>query len=200
MTPIYVRIVSTETTPITVAMFTFGSPIHLISEFDQLPKSGPAVLYIAAHAVPNALRRKDGGLLSEEDLFKELEGRAGLPTLVVFDLCFAKSFSKIPSFPWPANFGLIFSCLEHERTWSRDLDAKSRQSLFSEAFNTEVNLCIAKRDFSDLQSNLVARFDGIQTPFVEASQALLREVFFGAAASSGTTSASSKSAPPKAAE
>jgi hypothetical protein len=192
MPPIYVRIVSTEAKPISITMLTFGNPVTLISGFDQLPRSGPAILYIVAHAVPNALRLENGQLFDEKALAEALQYRAGLPTIVVFDACFAKSFSQIPEFSWPAKFGLIFSCMEHERTWGRDLDTKSRQSLFSEAFNTEVNLCRAKRDFSDLQSNLVTHFDGIQTPFVQASEALLQEVFFDTAAS--------KSAPPKAAE
>jgi len=177
MPTIYVRNVSTPDKPITIAPLSFGSPVVPIAGFDELPRTGPAILYIVAHAVPDGLRFGKT-LIREEELAKALEYRKGQPTLIIFDACFAKSFSKIPDFQWPAKFGLIFSCLEHERTWGSGGESGAPlQSLFSSALDKAINDCLLRGSFAGLQAALVAAFGGIQNPFVEASDDLLREVF-----------------------
>jgi len=176
MAPIYVRNVTTSNKHIEIAALDFGCSVTTINEFDELPLKGPAILYIVAHAVPDGLRIGTSGIMTEAALAKALEYRKDQPTLVIFDACFAKSFSDIPNSPWPSTFGLIFSCLEYERTWSSGGENAPRVSLFSEVLNKAMKDCIGCGSFEGLQAALVLALGGIQNPFVQASDELLREI------------------------
>lgn len=176
MPPIHVLNTSAGDTAISLVPLTFGSPIVVETGFDRLPRSGPAILYIVAHAVPNGLLTADGQIMTEQKLLEKLQYRKGLPTLLIFDACFAKSFSKIPDLTWPSSFGLIFSCLEYESTWNEAVPGSPRQSLFSRAIDSALNAYRANRDLPGLKDALIKTFDGLQNPYVQASDALLQDV------------------------
>jgi Caspase domain len=194
MPTIYVRNVTSNPKRIRDPQFTFGTSVE-IKAFDELPQNGPAILYILAHAVPNGLRVENSKILKELTLAKELlAARKSQPTLVIFDACFADSFDDIPDFTWPEEFGLIFSCLAHERSWNDEVDESTSESVFPQALDAAISVCRRAGSFEGLKDALLSSLTAPQTPVVRASDALLLQLL------SAPPGPASKSAPPKAAE
>ena len=113
-TPLYVLDLNNPNTPAErlrlADRFFFGTnpdPDKIITDPRQIPTTGTLILYILGHAIPDALvvpaltqyivsRQADpgGNSLLPEEAFAEflIEQRGDNKTLLIWDLCFAKSF------------------------------------------------------------------------------------------------------------
>jgi hypothetical protein len=175
MVPISIYNTSSEADPIHLAPFVFGAVT------DQFPATGPAVIYIVGHGVPNGLATSDGFVIPEANvasgLINSRSSQDKPDTLVIFDTCFSESFRLIDRKAWPENFGLIFSCREYERSWHTGGEGPARVSLFSIALAKALKACVDNGSFAGLQQSLRDDLNPIQTPVVDASDALLRRVF-----------------------
>jgi len=174
MPPVYTLNLSSPTFGIiSLEPFSFGSPVPIVY-LDQLGEvSGPAIVYIVGHAVPNGLRDKDDGIINEAVIARKLNARKA-PTLVVFDVCFAGTLEQIPGVEWSRDIVRIYSCKPYERTWN---DGPTRQSLFSVELNRALPNCIRENSFNDLASILTTALGGLQTPEVYAGPDLRPRTF-----------------------
>jgi hypothetical protein len=135
---------------------------------DKIPKSPePLVLYIVGHAVPDTLLVPDGRPLREDVLVGKIKKRRGNnPTLIVWDLCFARSFEKIKEPGWAGKpYVHIFSCKEYEQSWhTGPTGDPQRQTLFSLAFQEAINEGFASWD--DLDKKLTRKLGRLQRPSI----------------------------------
>src|SRR5207244_1924485 len=139
----------------------------------------PLVLHIVGHAVPNGLTPTlNGKRLDETTLAAAItERRGNEPTLIVWDVCFAKSFLHVPRVRWGRNYVHIFSCQAHERTWHNGTN-KRRRTLFSEVLKGAIRR--PKDDpltWRSLQQGLREELDAIQTPEVHPMGNLTPQAF-----------------------
>jgi hypothetical protein len=178
---------------IQLAPLDFADAPIPIRDFAELPRTGALILYIVAHAVPNALKLSPPNLrLLEASLVEQLakvrggdpakirvqdpaevrledpaQSRKAPPTLVILDACFAQTFQEIAGGAWPKEFGLIFSCRAFERAWHSG--APLRQSLFSDALNRAMAVCLNKGSTATLEIELKATLGELQVPVVTDS-------------------------------
>jgi hypothetical protein len=168
--PVYTINLSQEgVAEIQLAPLDFADAPIPIRDFAELPRTSALILYIVAHAVPNALKIGPPNLtLLEATVVKQLaEVRGRVPTLVILDACFAQTFQEIAGGAWPAEFGLIFSCRAFERAWHGG--APLRQSLFSDALNRAIAVCRSRGSTAALESELKATLGELQVPVVADS-------------------------------
>jgi hypothetical protein len=155
------------------APFEFGDGTDEITSL-RLPEHDPIIVYILAHAVPNALRAgQNDRILPEAKLVTQLKLlRPKAPTLLIFDACFSASFLEIAGIEWPSNFGLIFSCSAWERTWHTATAAPANVSQFSVALNAAIPAACAGNEpfWTALQRHLVDGYGGLQHPLVKAER------------------------------
>jgi hypothetical protein len=154
-----------------------GSP-STIAAVGDVPDKDALILYIVDHAVPNGLAVGGGGILPEAVLAKAIrDQRKALPTLLIWDICFAKSFLVIPSIePWGDNFVHVFSCAAHERTWhTGKAAAPPMQTLFStelrKAMET-LRLRGGSFEWAAVENELQSQLRPIQTPTVTPQTSL----------------------------
>jgi hypothetical protein len=171
MTPIFtLNLTSQKLGRISVEPFTFGQsvPIRDLKQLEEV--TGPAVVYIVGHAIPNGLRDANDNIISEEQIARQLDAREG-ETLIIFDVCFAGALEEISGFRWPDDrIGRIYSCENYERTWNGD---PNHQSLFSVELNRALPAYIKRDCFTGLDKTLQAAFGGLQTPVVRVDDSLL---------------------------
>jgi hypothetical protein len=93
--------------------------IRKLSDIPDAATSRQMVLYVIGHAIPNGLIGPDNAILPEAEIATAIQRRRGYaPTLIVWDVCFAKSLLDISGAPaWTSNFVHVFSCQPYERTW-----------------------------------------------------------------------------------
>ncbi|HMI86332.1 MAG TPA: hypothetical protein VK550_19695 [Polyangiaceae bacterium] len=134
------------------------------------PDTDPLILYIVAHGIPNGVIR-EGIKVSDVSLAKTIRHhRRGAATLIVWDVCFAKSFLKVAHLgKWPSNYVHIFSCQAHERTWQVSGKGSQKQTLFS----TELRAALGRlktsgkaKTWGKLEEQLQTQLYPIQTPSI----------------------------------
>jgi hypothetical protein len=111
--------------------FFFNEVPQVSTDTTKIPTSAePLILYILGHAFPDALEaanfapfvqgaQTDSGLISDEDFAKFVKSKRGdSPTLIIWDICFANSFERMPGAGWEDKpYVHVFSCAKHEQTW-----------------------------------------------------------------------------------
>jgi hypothetical protein len=109
---------------LTIAKLSFGGTTVRIEHPRDIPvDDGPLVLYIVGHARPDVLLvpRGDGatGILTEKELVETvLKRRRNNPTLIIWDLCYARSFETQRRASWAGKpYVHIFSCESFEESW-----------------------------------------------------------------------------------
>src|SRR5688500_8327970 len=82
--------------------FSFADSVMKTSDPREIPAAGPLVLYVVAHGVPDGLLVGTPPVrISESELVAAIKQRRGeMPTLIVWDLCFAKSFLSLDGVSW----------------------------------------------------------------------------------------------------
>jgi hypothetical protein len=141
----------------------------------RIPKDGVLTLYILGHAVPNQLLDRQGNILPEKDLAADIRKyRGSSPTLIVWDVCYARSFELIAQAPiesWGDNFVHIFSSQAYERTWRLPPDDKGKGISF---FSTQLRRAIAAAAKADswaaLQKQLREQYGDLQSPEIVANE------------------------------
>jgi len=125
----------------------------------------PLVLYIVAHAVPNGLIDANGETIQEIEVAKLIQQKRGdLPTVIVWDVCFAGSFLDIPGCAdWSSNYVHIFACQDFERTWQ-----KKGVTQFSEALKAALDALPSEKDWERLDAELQKQLGTLQTPDIIA--------------------------------
>ena len=134
--------------------------------FRRIPSRGVLTLYVLGHAAPNEL--KDGNRLVSEQTLADaiMRRRRTPPTLIVWDVCYSKSFRTIGDRPfqhWGKNFVHIFSSQAYERTWLGTGTGKP-VSFFSTQLVDALKAGQRPSTWSDLEKRLRARFGNLQTP------------------------------------
>ena len=147
------------------------------------------ILYVVGHGVQHGLIDSQERILDEVDVAREIQTlRKGRPTLVIWDVCFAKSMLQVgkPSkggppggmhleapLPkdansWPKNFIHIFSCRAFERTWHNGRETSPARTVFSTVL-CEVVAELERRDrnftWEQLEKKLRAQFR-VQQPSI----------------------------------
>ena len=162
-------------------VFFDASPQPLASKAD-LQTTDPLILYIVGHAFPDALvapalqsLMQDGqttgngkGIVRESSFasfLKEQRGRN--PTLIIWDICFAKSFAQINGNEWgDFPYVHIFACEKYEQTWhSGDTSDPPRQTLLSMALQGATARG-AFENWAELQQRLEDRLP-LQRPSID---------------------------------
>jgi hypothetical protein len=132
--------------------FFFNEKPKVSADLTEIPGDAePLILYILGHAFPDALvtptltpfvqskRTISGsnGFVSEEDFAAFLKKvRGNHPTLIIWDVCFAKSFARMTGAGWADKpYVHVFSCESYEQTWHtgypKDASGSAPQTLFS---------------------------------------------------------------------
>jgi len=155
-----------------------SAPNRIGTPGDIPVSDAPLVLYIVGHAVPNGLIDTNGDVLDEVELAKIIrEKRDDKPTLIVWDVCFAKTFLQLAdSGRWPDNYVHVFSCQEYERTWHAG-KKDGRKSFFSTAFRQACQEKTGKPTWDGIQERLREAFGSIQTPEVSYPRAYEPDLF-----------------------
>ena len=133
------------------------------------------ILYVVGHGVQHGLIDSQERILDEEDVARQIQTlRHGRPTLVIWDVCFAKSMlhvgkpSKGDANSWPKNFIHIFSCRAFERTWHNGRGTSPARTVFSTVL-CEVVAELERKDrnftWEQLEEKLRAKFR-IQQPSI----------------------------------
>jgi hypothetical protein len=149
-----------------------------ISSLSDIPDvattPGALVLYVIGHAVPNGLIGPNNAILPEADVAKTIQKRRQYsPTLIVWDVCFAKSLLEITgAAPWTDNFVHIFSCQSYERTWhlgppSSLESSKDRPTLFSIELSAAVEALPVNASWEMLEAALQERLSPAQRPEIK---------------------------------
>jgi hypothetical protein len=101
---------------------------------DAIPGSevDPVILYILGHAAPDLLQ-VGSGLISDQEIARKIrESRGGAATLLIWDVCFAKTFlDTSPPGYLPPRCVHLFACQSYERTWKKNRN--TNVSNFSDA-------------------------------------------------------------------
>ena len=135
----------------------------------------PLILYVVGHAVPDALlllsRRGVYGSSNNilpERAFAEVvkKNRAGKKTLVILDLCYAKSFADMSGGGWAGlPFALIFGCELYEQAWNTGPSASpARQTLLSIALDAAIRRGVP--DWEALEKVLQESLGNVQHPSI----------------------------------
>lgn len=165
--------------------FSFADSVMKTSVPAEIPAGEPLVLYVVAHGIPDGLLVGTPPVqLSEAELVGAIKHRRGeVPTLIVWDLCFAKTFLNLDGVSWPQNYAHLFSCEAHERTWHEGERAggQAPQSLFSKHFEQAIQTCKQARTLSwpSLEEELQRLFGRIQHPTVSVPARYDPELFIG---------------------
>jgi hypothetical protein len=142
----------------------------------------PIILYIVAHGVPNGIMNRRR-LVDEKALAKKIiRQRKEAPTLIVWDVCFAKSFLQIEGLrdSWTPNYVHIFCCEEYERTWQTGNATKPpRQTLFSKELREALGALNGQRlqSWTTLEEKLQDQFGLLQTPSIHPKDGLQPDRF-----------------------
>jgi hypothetical protein len=166
------------------APLSFGAPQTTIRDPGAIPNDGPLILYIVGHAVPNGLLGDPNNrVLKEEDLATDIQRKRGsYPTLIIWDVCFAKSFLAIPRVDWSNNYVHIFSSQSYERSWHTGQTAGKppRQSIFSTELEGAIITC--KREgtltWRALEGQLRAQLGQLQKPAISPQEGPPPQLFF----------------------
>jgi hypothetical protein len=163
---------------------------------------GRVVLYVVGHAVPNGLIGASGAVLPEADVATAIQKRRGYaPTLIVWDVCFAKTLLEITgAAPWTDNFVHVFSCQSYERTWhlgpaSRLDSSEERPTMFSMQLTDAVRALGSGASWEMLESELRKRLSPIQRPEITPKPSFLQPADFELERLVGAGSTSSAQAP-----
>ena len=166
--------------------FSFAGDVLKIEDPQLIPDQGALILYVVAHGVPDGFLTGDAQppLIGERELFAAIRARRDekSDTLIVWDLCFAKSFFSIPGLAWPKNYAHLFACEAHERTWHTGprTGGLAPQSVFSAQLERAILTC--KQDhrlsWAGIDQTLKALLGPAQTPSVVPSGVPV--LFFGA--------------------
>jgi hypothetical protein len=173
-------------------------------------KQESLVLYVVGHGVQHGLVDSGGEILDEGLVAAKIkERRKGLPTLIVWDVCFAESMLKIGSGAaprgvssgdensWPSNFIHIFSCRSFERTWHAGRPSTKPPTAALTVFSQELGKAVAAlpagATFKQLETSLQSQLDGIQKPRIvplephRPDDFQLRKLLGGSPDSTGST-------------
>lgn len=179
---LYVLNLSDSKKPLhTVPDLTFGGETKEITDPNQIPDDKePLILYILAHAVPDALvspalqqfltrMRKFTGSseLIPEDVFAAFvkQRRGTNKTVIIWDLCFARSFEEIRAGWVGMPYVHIFSCAAYEQGWHTGAaTTPPRQTLFSMALKKAIELGF--KTWRDLESQLTEHLADVQQPSI----------------------------------
>jgi hypothetical protein len=152
-----------------------------------VPGDEKLVLYIVGHGVQHGMvEERSGKIWDESELLAAIQAcRKDLPTVIVWDTCFAESVLHISSrtvmapaaiLPahansWPPNFLHVFSCLAFERTWHAGAEAPepsvtSFSCEFARAVRNLQKETNGTFDWGTLQTRLREQYESIQRPRV----------------------------------
>jgi hypothetical protein len=160
-----------SSTSLSVGPLSFGvKRFPDIFDFKKIPAhQGPLILYIVDHAVPDALlvRRATG---SPNDVIPEptvadavIRRRRENPTLIIWDLCYARSFERIKGYKWSDKpYVHIFGCEAHEQSWHTG--GGVRQTLLSMALQASLNSGV--RSWDTLENKLNDLLAPVQRPSI----------------------------------
>jgi hypothetical protein len=174
------------------------------------PQQESLVLYVVGHGVQHGLVDSGGKILDEGLVAAKIrERRKGLPTLIVWDVCFAESMLKIgqgaaplgvlpaDESSWPSNFVHIFSCRSFERTWHAGRPSTKPPTAAITVFSQELGKAAAElpkgATFEQLETSLQSQLDGIQKPRIvpleprKPDDFELRRLLGGSLGSTGST-------------
>jgi hypothetical protein len=167
-----------EVDPQVLTRLSRAEPRHIQNVDDiplgEKPDDEALILYIVAHGVPNGVM-SGTRTIREAQLARQIRAQRGeAPTLIIWDVCFAKSFLDIPGLPaWPASYVHIFSCEAHERTWQKSNGTQPRARTL---FSTELSATIAPgaqlQDWARLEQQLQRQLDPIQKPSIHPKNRL----------------------------
>jgi len=189
-TPLYVLNLNNPKTPTEHLRladgFFFGTnpdPDKIITDPRQIPRTGTLILYILGHAIPDALvvpaldqfvqsrRAAPGGnSLLPEQTFADflIEQRGDNKTLLIWDLCFARSFEVNAGPGWTGKpYVHIFGSAAYEQAWHTGSTDKAtdppRQTLFSRAFK-EATMQGGFERWEELEVRLKELLEPVQHP------------------------------------
>jgi hypothetical protein len=160
----------------------FLSHAKHIERADEIPvgrvtADDPIILYIVAHGVPNGVMNRRR-LVDEKALAKKIiQRRKEAPTLIVWDVCFAKSFLQIEGLGdlWTRNYVHIFCCEEYERTWQMGKATNPPgQTLFSKELREALGALRGQRlrSWTTLERQLQEQLGSLQTPSIHPKNGL----------------------------
>ena len=160
----------------------FLSDAKHIERADEIPAGrviadDPIILYIVAHGVPNGVMNRRR-LVDEKALAKKIiQRRRDAPTLIVWDVCFAKSFLQIKGLGdrWTHNYVHLFCCEEYERTWQMgNATRPPGQTLFSKELREALGALGGQRlrSWTTLERQLQAQLWPLQTPSIHPKNGL----------------------------
>ncbi|HMJ57208.1 MAG TPA: hypothetical protein VK540_34300 [Polyangiaceae bacterium] len=143
-------------------------PVAAIDDFPE-PSAEPLILYILGHAAPDELLEGDVAR-PDHSIATAIESwRGNASTLLIWDVCFAKSFLNIErDEPWNTNYVHVFACQRYERAWHHG--GQQNHTIFStalhnalEQFRNEPN----HLSWDGLTLLLNANLGGLQTAEIE---------------------------------
>ena len=160
----------------------FLSDAKHIEQTDEIPvgrvtTDDPIILYIVAHGVPNGVMNRRR-LVGETILAQKIiQRRKEAPTLIVWDVCFAKSFLQIKGLGdlWTQNYVHIFCCEEYERTWQMGKATNPPgQTLFSKELREALGALSGQRlrSWTPLERRLQEQLAPLQTPSIHPKNGL----------------------------
>jgi hypothetical protein len=138
----------------------------------------PTIVYVVGHAILDGIRMTQGKkpgedvTLSEEAFAATVQARRqDNKTLMIWDICHAKSFLKIANRHWPDNYGHIFACQAHERTWhTGPSTTPPRQTHFSMELRDALKALQGKVAWPALEDRLQKQLGRLQTPEIVARE------------------------------
>jgi hypothetical protein len=152
-------------------------------DLSQLPEDKePIVLYIVGHALPDEIF-VNGVRVSEVELVKRItDARKNNSTLIIWDLCHARSFERNSSRGWGgSSHVLIFACQSYEEAWhSGPSTPLPRQTLFSIALKEAKNGASNDggfRHWSALEEQLRGLLEPLQRPSIRFRKGSAPNVF-----------------------
>jgi hypothetical protein len=187
-TPLYVLNLNNPNTPPDKHLrladrFFFGTNPDLdkiITDPRQIPKTGTLILYILGHAIPDALvvptlaqyvvsrqAVSGGDSLLAEQAFAEflMERRGDNRTLLIWDLCFARSFELNAGPGWTTkSYVHIFGSTAYEQAWHTG--DPSRETLFSLALKEATAPGNGLQEWKQLEVRLKELLKSVQQPSI----------------------------------
>ena len=152
----------------------------VITDPRQIPTSGRLILYILGHAIPDALvvpaltqyiasrqTVSGGNSLLPEQAFAEflIEQRGDNNTLIIWDLCFARSFELNAGPRWTSKpYVHIFGSAAHEQAWHTG--DPSRETLFSLALKEATAPGNGFERWQELEDRLKGHLQPVQHPSI----------------------------------
>jgi len=118
-----------------------------LANIPQKDRKEPLILYILGHAAPDELFVGDRKVEDTEIMNSIEKARTDAKTLLIWDVCFAKSFLNTSrQQPWPSNYVHMFACQRYERSWHQG--GKRNETTFSAV------LCEALQEYKPQQDEL----------------------------------------------